>query len=269
MCSTSDTEKNIGTVIDLMRRAAEAGCKTIFFPESTDFIAGDADETLRLSQTLNGNFLNTIREEARRSKIWVTIGLHELVEEEDKIYNTCVVVNDEGLIEATYRKIHLFDVDIPQGPVLLESKTVKAGTKIVPPVQLPCGKTGLAICYDLRFAEMALALRKLGSKIIIYPSAFTVHTGSAHWEVLLRSRAIETQCYVIAPAQCGRHNEKRESWGHAMIVDPWGTVISQCSETRGGDGSICVARVDTAFIKRVRDSMPVMKHRRQDVYEDV
>ncbi|KAF9154938.1 Nitrilase, partial [Linnemannia schmuckeri] len=138
-----------------------------------------------------------------------------------RLYNTHVLISSQGLITQTYRKIHLFDVDIAQGPRLMESNSTVAGDRVVPPVSTPIGKIGLGICYDLRFPEMALALRRKGAEILTYPSAFTIKTGEAHWEVLLRSRAIETQCYVVAAAQVGQHSEKRASYGHAMVQLPF------------------------------------------------
>ncbi|KAF9933931.1 Nitrilase [Modicella reniformis] len=175
-----------------------------------------------------------------------------------------VLINDEGSVVESYRKIHLFDVDIANGPRLMESQSTVAGNSIVPPVSTPVGKVGLGICYDLRFPEMALELRRQGAEILTYPSAFTVKTGEAHWEVLLRSRAIETQSYVVAAAQVGKHSEKRSSYGHAMIVDPWGKVVAECDGQE--EEAIAVAPIDFAALERIRLEMPVMNHRRYDIF---
>ncbi|CAG2123334.1 unnamed protein product, partial [Medioppia subpectinata] len=133
------------------------------------------------------------------------------------------------------------------------------------PVPTPVGNIGLGICYDIRFAEFAISLAKSGADILTYPSSFTVPTGSAHWETLLRARAIETQCYVVAAAQTGVHNAKRSSYGHAMVVDPWGAIIGQCSDEVG----LCVAQIDLNFIKSVRQKLPVWSDRRPNLYGNI
>ncbi|KAG0226663.1 Nitrilase [Actinomortierella wolfii] len=194
-----------------------------------------------------------------------------------KLYNTHVVINSEGSIVEKYRKIHLFDVDIADGPRLMESDSTVPGDQVVPPIKTPVGQVGLAICYDLRFPELAAKLRSKGAEILTYPSAFTPLTGQAHWEVLLRSRAIETQSYVIAAAQVGKHTEKRSSYGHAMIVDPWGRVVAECSgqkdrksngiESAGendddDEAEIATADIDHSLIAKIRLEMPVWSHRR-------
>ncbi|KAF9210509.1 Nitrilase [Podila verticillata] len=180
-----------------------------------------------------------------------------------KLYNTHVLINHHGDIVSSYRKIHLFDVNIANGPILMESNNTVSGTQLVAPVPTPAGRVGLGICYDLRFPEMALALRKQGAEMLTYPSAFTVKTGEAHWEVLLRSRAIETQSYVVAAAQAGKHSDKRASYGHSMIVDPWGKVLAECD---GHSEGIAVAFVDLASLTRIRAEMPVLEHRRYDIF---
>ncbi|XP_039695832.1 deaminated glutathione amidase isoform X3 [Pteropus medius] len=167
-----------------------------------------------------------------------------------------------GSVVATYRKTHLCDVELPgQGP-MHESNSTMPGPGLESPVSTPAGKIGLAICYDMRFPELSLALAQAGAEILTYPSAFGSVTGPAHWEVLLRARAIETQCYVVAAAQCGRHHEKRASYGHSMVVDPWGTVVARCSEGPG----LCLARIDLSYLRQLRQHLPVFQHRRPDIY---
>ncbi|ESN94971.1 hypothetical protein HELRODRAFT_102781 [Helobdella robusta] len=148
-------------------------------------------------------------------------------------------------------------------PTFVESNLVMAGREICPPVVTPYANVGLAICYDLRFSDLSTALRRMGAHVLTYPSAFTVPTGMAHWEVLLRSRAIESQCYVLAPAQAGRHNNKRSSYGHAMIIDPWGTILAQCSANQS---DVCFAEIDLDLVKKVRGLLPSFEHRREDLY---
>ncbi|KAK6052185.1 hypothetical protein COOONC_10309 [Cooperia oncophora] len=144
----------------------------------------------------------------------------------------------------------------------MESEFSKGGDRMVPPVDTPVGRLGLSICYDLRFPELALYNRYKGAEILSYPSSFTLNTGLAHWEPLLRSRAIETQCYVVAAAQTGKHNEKRSSYGHSMVIDPWGAVIAQCSERI----DMCFAEIDLSYVDELRKMQPVFAHRRSDLY---
>ncbi|KAJ9520362.1 hypothetical protein QJQ45_030306 [Haematococcus lacustris] len=179
-----------------------------------------------------------------------------------RIFNTHCLVNPEGCLLAAYRKIHLFDVDVPNGPVLMESRTTAPGDKLVV-CPGPGGlQLGLTTCYDLRFPELYQRLTwELGAQLIAVPSAFTRITGAAHWEVLLRARAIECQAYVVAAAQAGRHNEKRESWGHAMIVDPWGEVIGRLDDPLAT--GIATAEVHLARLAAVREKMPIQAHRRK------
>uniref|UniRef100_A0A674GPX6 Nitrilase 1 n=1 Tax=Taeniopygia guttata TaxID=59729 RepID=A0A674GPX6_TAEGU len=170
-----------------------------------------------------------------------------------------------GALVAAYRKLHLFDAALPGAPALSESSFTNPGRELLPPIDTPVGKLGLAVCYDLRFPELAQALRGAGAQILTYPSAFTVTTGAAHWEVLLRARAIECQCYVVAAAQSGRHNASRASFGHSLVADPWGTVVAQCHEGPG----LCLAHIDLTYLEQVRRDLPVHGHRRGDIYGDL
>tara|TARA_R110002003_G_scaffold32_11_gene2030 strand:+ start:47095 stop:47709 length:615 start_codon:yes stop_codon:yes gene_type:complete len=203
----------------------------------------------------------------------VSVGIHEPADE-GKVKNTLIWINEQGQITQRYQKLHLFDVDIANGPKLKESDTVERGTDLLNPFDTPVGKVGSLICFDLRFPEPALALRARGAHIITYPSAFTTPTGKAgHWEMLLRARAIETQSYVIAAAQVGVHDEegKRRSYGHGMIVDPWGKVVA---ELRGDDGekwedecAIAIAEIDVGYVAKIRNEVPLI--RRTDVYPEI
>ncbi|KAK1329552.1 hypothetical protein QTO34_011757, partial [Cnephaeus nilssonii] len=202
----------------------------------------------------------------RECGLWLSLGgFHERGqdwEQTQKIYNCHVLLNSKGSVVTTYRKTHLCDVEIPgQGP-MHESNTTMPGPSLQSPVRTPAGKLGLAVCYDMRFPELSLALAQAGAEILTYPSAFGTVTGPAHWEVLLRARAVETQCYVVAAAQCGRHHEKRASYGHSMVVDPWGTVVARCSEGPG----LCLARIDLRYLRQLRQHLPVFQHRRPDLY---
>jgi deaminated glutathione amidase len=192
-----------------------------------------------------------------------------------RVYNTHVIVNDQGLVQARYHKIHLFDVDIPGQVSLQESATTAPGTDIVVCENTPLGTLGLTTCYDVRFPEQYQALRRRGADIVLVPSAFTVPTGQAHWHTLLRARAIETQCYVLAAAQYGRHNEKRTSFGHALAVDPWGTILADAGGYPSNDDdnhddnvvlpqpppSIITAEIDLDYLQQIRAHMPIEMHR--------
>jgi predicted amidohydrolase len=163
----------------------------------------------------------------------------------------------DGLITAVYRKIHLFDVDLPDGTKLLESQTVEAGVEPVV-AQAPFGTLGLSVCYDLRFPELYRRLVDRGAIALAIPAAFTLTTGKDHWHVLLRARAIEQQCYVLAAAQTGHHYGRRRSYGHALIADPWGTVLAECGEGEG----VAVAEIDPDYVVKVRSAVPSLEHRR-------
>lgn len=240
----------------------------IFLPEASDFISRNKEETLKLTTTLeNSEFLSGLQETAKKENVWVSVGLHENTHIPTKVYNTHVVIDGEGQIRSTYRKLHLFNVDIENGPRLMESDSTLEGDKINEPVDTPIGKLGLETCYDMRFSELSIALRQRGAELLAFPSAFTIKTGMAHWETLLRARAIETQTYVFASAQIGQHNEKRSSYGNAMIVDPWGTVIGRCNDDHSP--SLAIATIDLDYMKKIRTEMPVLNHRRTDVYPEI
>ncbi|XP_051157563.1 deaminated glutathione amidase [Leptopilina boulardi] len=265
MTSVSDKEKNFQIVRDLTREAKQKNASIAFFPEACDYLADNKQDIVGMAENLEGNIVKKYKQLASEEKIWLSLGgIHEAIDKyPDKVYNAHVLINDKGEIVSVYRKIHLFDMDNKQtGVRLMESDYAMKGSNIERPTLSPVGEIGLGICYDMRFPELALCLRKMGAKILTYPSAFTFETGANHWEVMLRARAIETQCYVIAAAQTGRHNKKRVSWGHSMIVDPWGTVIAQCSQGIG----LQIASIDFDFINRVRADMPLEDHRRTDIY---
>ncbi|MEM9493476.1 MAG: carbon-nitrogen hydrolase family protein, partial [Myxococcota bacterium] len=161
-----------------------------------------------------------------------------------------------GEIAALYRKIHLFDIDIPGRAVLRESATTAPGSSLVS-VETPLARIGLSVCYDLRFPELYRELTvRHGAQILVVPAAFTAYTGAAHWHTLLRSRAIENQCYVIAAGQFGRHNEKRESYGHSLVIDPWGEIVAEVAEGEG----MAVAEVDLDHLEQTRQRMPCLDH---------
>uniref|UniRef100_A0A2C9JV67 Bis(5'-adenosyl)-triphosphatase n=1 Tax=Biomphalaria glabrata TaxID=6526 RepID=A0A2C9JV67_BIOGL len=266
MNATSLKADNLQTIIDLVATASSRGAQMVFLPEACDYIGETKNQSIDYSEPLHGNFIHQLKKAAIRHKVWLSVGsFHQRGPENQdkpKLINTHIIIDSEGKIRATYDKAHLFDLDIAGKVRLCESDFVIPGSKVIPPVSTPIGRIGMATCYDVRFPELSLALAHQGAQIITYPSAFTQTTGMAHWECLLRARAIETQCYVIAAAQTGKHNAKRSSYGHAMVVDPWGAIIAQCSEGVG----LCLAEIDLDYVAKVRSEMPVWQHRRTDLY---
>jgi predicted amidohydrolase/diadenosine tetraphosphate (Ap4A) HIT family hydrolase len=265
LCCTDDKQANFERASALVREARRRGAALAMLPEACDYIGNSAKQTLELAEPLEGPTLKSYRELARSENVALSLGgLHVLAEDGRRVRNTHVLLGADGEVLATYCKTHLFNIDMSSsgGPRLQESDYVEPGTSITNPVSTPVGQVGLGICYDLRFAEFSSTLAARGAEILTYPSAFTVATGMAHWEVLLRGRAVETQCYVAAAAQTGRHNDKRASFGHSMIVDPWGTVLARCGEGEG----LALAEIKPDYIQSVRRSMPVSQHRRKDLY---
>ena len=262
MCASSDVEKNFEVVADLCSQAKDRGCAMLFLPECFAFIGVKGTDALAVMEPMDGPLLGRYRELAAKHGLWLSLGgFAEQGPDRDRRFNAHIIVNDAGEIRASYRKIHLFDVDMGDvnGPVLMESRTAAAGETLVT-CDSPAGKLGLTVCYDLRFPEMFARLRyELGCEMMLVPSAFTKPTGQAHWETLLRARAIETQSYVVAAAQAGTHSEGRASHGHAMVVDPWGKVVA---ELDGEETGIAVADVDLGYLKDVRSRIPVETHRR-------
>ncbi|KAJ9196159.1 hypothetical protein DTO164E3_6456 [Paecilomyces variotii] len=267
LCSTASMASNLAQCQVLVRKAVAAGAKALFLPEASDYISSSAAESLSLVRSVQeSEFVLGLQREARQSKLPINVGIHEPAQGGKKVKNTLIWIDEDGEISQRYQKIHLFDVEIKDGPVLKESMSVEKGMEILPPFETSLGRVGLAICFDLRFPEISLALKRQNAHIITYPSAFTVPTGKAHWEALLRARAIETQSYVIAAAQAGPHNEKRISYGHSMIVNPWGEVVAKL----GGEykePEIATAEIDLDLITKIRTEMPLL--RRTDVYPEV
>jgi predicted amidohydrolase len=260
LTSTSDEAANWAAARTLIERAAGYGARLVATPENTNFL-GPHDEKVRRAEPLDGPTPRRFAGLARDLGIYLLLGsFNERSEEAGRCYNTSVLFGPDGAILATYRKIHLFDVDIPGGVSFAESATCKPGESIVV-VETPLGRLGLSICYDLRFPELYRELVERGAELIAIPSAFTLATGKDHWEPLLRARAIETQAFVLAPAQVGRHDDGglRESYGHATIVDPWGAPLAVA-----GDGpGLALAEIDLERVRRVRQAIPLAHHRRQ------
>ncbi|ODM22693.1 hypothetical protein SI65_00282 [Aspergillus cristatus] len=266
LCSTASMTANLAQCQTLVRKAVAAGAKALFLPEASDYIGSSAAETISLARSVqDSEFVLGLQKEAEQANLHINVGIHEPAQG-GKVKNTLVWINEKGDITQRYQKVHLFDVDIKGGPVLKESASVEKGMEILPPFATPVGRVGLSICFDLRFPEISLALKRQNAEIITYPSAFTVPTGNAHWEALLRARAIETQSYVIAAAQAGPHNEKRRSYGHSVIVNPWGEVVAKLGDEYR-EPQIATAEIDLDLLAKIRKEMPLL--RRTDIYTEV
>ena len=261
MTSTDSLPHNFAVCERLAQSAVDQGAKILFLPENFNFLGRSFTESLQIAQPLTGHHIQRYAQLAKRLNIWLSLGgFQEEGPDPDHLYNCHVILNSNGEVAASYRKIHLFNVDVPGGPVLMESKFTAPGGRLAT-CDSPCGRLGLSICYDLRFPSVYQRLAfDLGATVLLVPSAFTVATGKAHWEVLLRARAIENQCYVVAAAQAGRHNEKRESYGHSLIIDPWGRVVGKLEDPL--ETGIAVAEIDVEEMEEIRRKMPVEDHRR-------
>ncbi|MGB5295208.1 MAG: carbon-nitrogen hydrolase family protein [Thermoanaerobaculia bacterium] len=257
--STSDADANWQQAEELVRRAAGYRARLVATPENTNFL-GPHDEKVRRAESLDGETCTRFSSLASELEIFLILGsFNEKSDDPERCYNTSVLFSPSGERLAVYRKIHLFDVDVSREVRFKESATVKAGEQSVV-VGTDLGRVGLSICYDLRFPGLYQQLRDEGAEIVTVPSAFTLTTGKDHWQPLLRARAIENQCWVLAPAQYGKHDDAglRESYGHAMILDPWGHVVAMAADGPG----LAVAEMDLRRVHYAREAMPVADHRR-------
>jgi len=258
MRSTPDVDANLAAAERLAERARERGADCILLPEAFAFIGPDAGKRAMLEPLPEGGpVLERCRKLARGTRAHLILGgFHERAGD-GRAFNTSVHLDPSGEIVALYRKIHLFDVDLADGTRLNESDGTAPGDRAVV-TDTPFGALGLTICYDMRFPALYQALVDKGAVALSVPSAFTLSTGKDHWHVLLRARAIECQAYVLAPAQWGNHWKARVSYGHALIVDPWGCVVAECSD---GDG-IAVADLEIEKVHGARRQLPSLCHRR-------
>uniref|UniRef100_A0A3Q0KK90 Nitrilase-related n=1 Tax=Schistosoma mansoni TaxID=6183 RepID=A0A3Q0KK90_SCHMA len=291
MQSTADKERNFEQAVKYINQAKSSGVKIVFLPECFDFVGRSREETLGLSEMLDGPLITKYRALAAQESLWISLGGAHIrtTENDGQLYNSHIVINSDGQIMGVYHKVHLFDANLSTKETtpnikstctqssFFESKTIRAGTEAPIVIQnTPVGNLGLAICYDMRFPELASHLRYAkNAHVLSYPSAYTTRTGEAgHWHTLIRARAIENQCYVVAAAQEGKHNEGRSSYGHSLVVDPWGQIIAE--QTNPGPGLLTceigpftMINSTTSIIPKiyqVRRSMPVEYHRRFDLF---
>lgn len=258
MTSTADVDANLLAAERWVMAAVEDGARLVVLPECFAYLGPESGK-LAIAEALpsGGPILARMsRLAAARGIDLVLGGFWETGTSAEKVRNACVHLAPDGSVRAIYRKIHLFDVDLPDGTRLSESSTVEPGHELVV-TDMPFGKLGLSVCYDVRFPELYRGLVDRGAIALAIPAAFTLTTGKDHWHVLLRARAIEAQSYVLAAAQVGNHFGTRVSYGHALICDPWGTVLAECGEGEG----VATAWIDPAVVTRIRASLPSLRHR--------
>jgi predicted amidohydrolase len=258
MRSIDDLATNLAAARELVGDAARAGAELAALPENFSFMRSEG-LPYPCAQGLDGEIVGTLRELARTHGLWLLGGTFPEAAGDGRVHNTSVMISPAGEVEAVYRKIHLFDVDLRAqgGGCYQESASVAPGTEVVV-AETPFGRVGLSVCYDLRFPELYRAQSARGARFLCVPSAFARETGRDHWEVLLRARAIENQCFVIAPAQWGQHSPERASHGRALVVDPWGVLLGIAPDRP----AVVLADCDLAQQERIRASLPVLQHRR-------
>jgi predicted amidohydrolase len=254
-----DPATNARALTDAVEQASAGGAEILFTPEMTGLLDRDtarAAKVLRIQD--EDQVLAAAREVAARHRIWVHIGSLAVLADDGKVANRSFLIDREGVIRGTYDKIHLFDVDLPTGESWRESNTYSPGAGVTLVNGTPVGKLGLTICYDLRFPGLFARLAESDADVIAVPAAFTVPTGKAHWHVLLRARAIEAGLFIVAAAQVGHHEDGRNTFGHSLVVDPWGEILLDMGE----DNGVGFADIDLKRISDVRSRIPALSHRR-------
>jgi predicted amidohydrolase len=256
--SSDDVAENISETVRLVRDAAARGATFIATPENTTLMAPDAGAKLASSyDEAHDPALPVFAALAKELNVWLLIGSLAIKVSDTKTANRSFLISPDGLVTARYSKIHLFDVELAGGESYRESNTVAGGSDAVV-ADTPWGGIGLTICYDMRFPQLYRRLAKAGAFLITVPSAFTVPTGQAHWHVLLRARAIENGCFIIAPAQGGAHANGRKTYGHSLIVAPWGEILAEA----GTDPGVIVADIDPELSRAARAKVPNLQHDR-------
>jgi predicted amidohydrolase len=257
MTSTPDLAKNLAQAEEGIELAVRRGAILVSLPENFAFVGAD-DEKIARADKIAAETIDFLQTAAQRYQITLVGGGFPVPVDQTKVYNTAVIVAPDGEIVSRYEKVHLFDVDLPDGNTYRESHTVMSGSLLPTVYESPAlGNLGLSVCYDVRFPELYRHLSQQGVDVLFVPAAFTAFTGKDHWEVLLRARAIENTAYVVAPAQTGTHYARRQTHGHATIIDPWGVVLADA----GTEVGIAIAEIDPQRIAQVRRQMPSLQHR--------
>jgi predicted amidohydrolase len=275
MTSGNDLRANLGKARDLIADAVRRGAELVVLPENFALMGEDERAKFGVAEPVPGEgaILTAMRQAAREHKVALVLGgMPEAITAPEgrgfaagsgeassatHVFNTSVYLDAAGELRGIYRKIHLFDVAIPDGATYRESASVAPGHDVIA-VDTPWGRLGMTICYDVRFPELYRALSFSGTRMVTVPAAFTLHTGRAHWHPLLQARAIENLSFVLAAAQYGRHNAKRVTYGHACIIDPWGQVLAEVGDREG----VAVAELDFDYQDRLRAELPALGHRR-------
>ncbi|MDF3069480.1 MAG: Aliphatic amidase AmiE [Polyangiaceae bacterium] len=256
--SQADVTQNLDSCRELVERAKRRGAELVLLPENFAFFGAELDKRQVAESLADGEISNAIRRMAQDNSLCVIGGgFPERTADAARPHNTLLAVGPDGKDIASYRKIHLFDVELGSAGKYAESDATSAGADVAV-AEVSGFKLGLSICYDLRFPELYRALSDLGAEVLLVPAAFTLHTGKDHWHVLLRARAIEAQAFVVAAAQQGSHPGNRQTYGHSLVVDPWGTVIAEATDGVG----LVTATLERARLTTVRRSLPSLSHRK-------
>ncbi|MFC4409969.1 carbon-nitrogen hydrolase family protein [Chungangia koreensis] len=261
MNTKSNKEENLQKAEGFIRQAADNGATLVSLPEYFNYMGEEAGKLANAEEIANGQTVELLSDLAKQNEIYIHAGSMIEKHSEQKSYNTSLVIAPNGKIIGKYHKIHLFDIAINGVSSYMESNSIEGGDSSEM-VELPFGKAGMAICYDLRFPELFRKYALEGCNILFLPAAFTQYTGMLHWETLLRARAIENQCYVIAAGQIGSHLPGKVCYGNSMIIDPWGTVVARAPEKEG----VIYAELEEERVKSARESIPCLTHRKPQYY---
>lgn len=260
MCSSADVDENLRSAEYWIEEAASNGARLIVLPEMFAIMGIHKTDKVAVQESFgHGKIQQFLSEQARKYRVWIVGGTIPISStDKHKIRAAMLVYDDQGKVAARYDKMHLFDVVLSETESYKESDTIEPGNDLVV-VQTPVGKLGLAVCYDVRFPELFRRLSQQGAEIFALPSAFTVKTGAAHWELLTRSRAVENFCYLMGAGQGGTHANGRQTYGHSLIVEPWGSVCAQQNKMSPG---VIYTTIDLTYLNKIRQSIPALQHRR-------
>lgn len=260
MTSTNHHAGNIDFLGDAARHAIASGCHCLALPEVAGMMNKDQDDMRQhITDEQSDPYISACKKLASECQLWIQTGSTPISGRDGRFLNHGNLIDDLGIVRARYDKIHLFDACLDGLPAIGESERYESGSQAVA-VDTPWGRWGMSICYDLRFPHLYRDYAKAGATILFVPSAFTVSTGEAHWEVLLRARAIETGCFVVAAAQVGKHDDGRNTWGHSMVVDPWGEVLLDMGGTESGFETV---DLDMSLVEKARKQIPSLKNERK------
>ncbi len=262
VASTKDVQKNVDMACDLIKQAALMGAGLVALPEEFVTLGLTPKEKREVMEDFgNGPIQNRLKQTAKEQGVWIVGGTLLVKDKAQNPFSSTMVWNDQGECVARYDKMHLFDVKVGKDEYR-ESDNISAGQHVVV-VDTPFGKLGLGICYDLRFPELFRLLMLKGAQILVLPSAFTMQTGFAHWEILIRARAIENLCYVVAPGECGKRSDDRLTYGHSMIVGPWGDILASLED----DPGVVIADIDLKKLLNTRQQFPSINHVQKNVLQ--